>query len=107
MNNTNNSSFATTNNALLKNWGDIEKAALNPDKLKELKGHHFHLGSYYPEDLYTSNKHFHNKKELTFDALKNKEESKIKMRAHFHDFKEQPYTNFKSTYNKEFLGEPG
>jgi len=22
------------------------------------------------------------------------------MRAHFHDFKEQPYTNFKSTYNK-------
>ena len=29
------------------------------------------------------------------------------MRAHFHDFKEQPYTNFKSTYNKEFLGKQG
>lgn len=29
------------------------------------------------------------------------------MRAHYHDFKEQPYTNFKSTYNKEFLGKEG
>lgn len=29
------------------------------------------------------------------------------MRAHFHDFKEQPYTNFKSTYNNEFLGKDG
>ena len=29
------------------------------------------------------------------------------MRAHFHDFKEQSYTNFKSTYNKEFLGKDG
>lgn len=24
------------------------------------------------------------------------------MRAHYHDFKEQPYTNFKTTYGKEF-----
>ena len=29
------------------------------------------------------------------------------MRAHYHDFKEQSYTNFKSNYNKEFLGREG
>ena len=35
------------------------------------------------------------------------EESKNRMRSHNHDFKEQPYTNFKSTYAKQFDGKPG
>lgn len=29
------------------------------------------------------------------------------MRAHYHDFKEQPYTNFKSTYNKQYAAKEG
>lgn len=29
------------------------------------------------------------------------------MRSHYHDFKEQPYTNFKSTYNKEYSAKEG
>jgi hypothetical protein len=96
----NKQSFSTTNHAVFKDWGQVPKATLNEKKLKELKGHHFHLGSYHPDEVYTSNNYYHNKKLITSDALKNREEGKNKMRAHYHDFKEQNYTNFKSTYNK-------
>ena len=58
----NQSSFSTTNNALFRDWGAVDKAALDPTKLKELRGHHFNLGSYNPDDLYTTNKHYHNRK---------------------------------------------
>lgn len=85
---------------MLKDWGQIPKAALDPSKLNELKGHHFKLGSYHPDQAYTSNNYFHNRKEISSDAVKNREEGKNKMRAHYHDFKEQNYTNFQSTYNK-------
>ena len=36
----------------------------------------------------TSHKLFYDKKHISTDANKNQEESKIKMRAHHHDFKE-------------------
>lgn len=56
------SSFTTTNNTLLQNWGSVNKAGLDETKLKELRGHHFNLGNYDPSDIYTTNKHYHNRK---------------------------------------------
>ena len=93
-------SFSTTNKALYKDWGQTQKAALDEAKLKDLRTHHFNLGSYNTNSIATTNKQFYNQKTLTGDASKDMEESKNRMRSHNHDFKEQPYTNFKSTYNK-------
>jgi hypothetical protein len=72
---------------LYKAWDNVEKAKLDDNKLHELKTHHFKLGSYNPNDILTTNKIYHNKKEITDEASKNKEESKNKMRSHYHDFK--------------------
>ena len=58
----NKSSFSTTNNALLKDWGNVGKAALDDNKLKDLRGHHFSLGNYDPSGIHTTNKHYHNAK---------------------------------------------
>ena len=66
----NGSSFATTNNALYKNWGNVERAALDEKKLKELRTHHFNLGSYNTNTIETTNKQHFNRKELTGDANK-------------------------------------
>lgn len=72
-----------------------------------MKNHHFNLGSYNPTQSATTNQYYYDPKEINNDALKNMEEAKNRMRSHYHDFKEQPYTNFKSTYNKEFSGKEG
>ena len=55
-------SFATTNKTLLKAWDHAERAKLDDDKLKELKTHHFKLGSYAPGHALTTNKIYHNPK---------------------------------------------
>lgn len=81
-------SFSTTNKMLYKAWERPEVAKLEDDKLKELKSHHFKLGSYQPNDTYTTNKIYHDRKHLSGEASKTQEESKNKMRAHYHDFKE-------------------
>lgn len=47
---------------MLKDWGQIDKAALDPNKLKQLRGHHFNLGGYNPDGACTTNMHFHNHK---------------------------------------------
>ena len=101
------SSFSTTNNALYKNWGNTQKAALDDKKLKDLRTHHFQLGTYNTSSIPTTNNQYYDRKDLTGDASKDMEESKNRMRAHNHDFKEQPYTNFKSTYAKQFEGKTG
>lgn len=83
-------SFTTTNKMLYKAWDNVEKAKLDDQKLHELRTHHFKLGSYQPNDILTTNKIYHDKKQITGEASKNQEESKNKMRAHYHDFKEVP-----------------
>ncbi len=94
VNNVDKGSFATTNKMLYKAWDNAEKARLDDSKLHELKTHHFKLGSYTPNDILTTNKIYHNPKEITNEASKNKEESKNKMRSHYHDFKEVKITLF-------------
>lgn len=81
------SNFSTTNNAAYRNWNSVEKAGLDKEKLKDLRAHHFNLGSYNPNQATTTNQFYHNPKEISSDALKNREESKNRMRAHYHDFK--------------------
>ena len=56
--------------------------------MRELRTHHFKLGSYQPNDAYTTNKIYHDRKHLSGEASKTQEESKNKMRAHYHEFKE-------------------
>ncbi len=55
-------SFATTNKTLLKAWDHAERAKLDDDKLRELKTHHFKLGSYAPGQALTTNKIYHSPK---------------------------------------------
>jgi hypothetical protein len=80
--------FATTNKMLYRAWDNVDKAKLDDQKLHELKTHHFKLGSYTPTDVFTTNKIYHDRKPISGEASKNQEESKNKMRAHYHDFKE-------------------
>ena len=54
------SSFSTTNNAMYKNWGPTDKAALDKDKLKDLRTHHFNLGTYNTSLSSTTNQHYYN-----------------------------------------------
>lgn len=58
----NKSTFSTTNNAMLKNWGTVDKAALDKDKLKDLRTHHFNLGTYNTSNSSTTNQHYFNEK---------------------------------------------
>ena len=61
------------------------------------------MGNYNPITNHnTSHKIFYDRKIISNDANKNQEDSKIKMRAHHHDFKEQNYTNFQSSYNNQY-----
>lgn len=80
-------SFATTNKTLLRAWDQTEVAKLDDQKLKELRSHHFKLGSYAPKESMTTNQTFHDRKTLNGEASKNQEESKNKMRGHNHNFK--------------------
>jgi hypothetical protein len=65
------------------------------------------LGNYNPTSVNTSHKLFYDRKQLNNDASSKQEESKIKMRMHNHDFKEQNWTNFQSSYAKEFVSHDG
>lgn len=47
---------------MFKNWGTIDKAALDKDKLKDLRTHHFQLGSYNTSNSATTNQHYYNEK---------------------------------------------
>ena len=58
----NESSFSTTNKALYKDWGNTQRAALDDAKLKDLRTHHFNLGTYNTNLIPTTNKQFHDKK---------------------------------------------
>jgi hypothetical protein len=100
------SHFATTSQAMLKAWGNAERAKLSEEKLHELKTHHFKLGSYEPAHTVTTNQNYHNQKPLSGEASKTQEESKNKMRAHYHDFKEQSHTDYRSAYNAQFAPQP-
>lgn len=64
-------SFATTNKTLLRAWDNVERAQLSEDKLAELKNHHFRLGSYAPEQSLTTNKAYHDRKQISGEASKN------------------------------------
>lgn len=87
-------SFITTNKTLFRAWDHVEKSKLDDDKLKELKSHHFKLGTYAPNEAMTTNKLYHDRKLISEEASKNQEESKNKMRGHNHDFKEVPLHSF-------------
>jgi hypothetical protein len=80
--------FTTTNKVLMKAWDNAEVAKLDDAKLKELRTHHFKLGTYNPHEAVTTNKLYHDRKHISGEASKNQEESKNKMRGHNHDFKE-------------------
>lgn len=56
------SNFSTTNNAMYKNWGNADKAGLDQDKLKDLRTHHFNLGSYNPNQATTTHQYYYDKK---------------------------------------------
>jgi len=62
INNTGKTNFSTTNNAMYKNWGTGEHASLDKDKLKDLRAHHFNLGTYNPTQSLTTNQHYLNAK---------------------------------------------
>lgn len=65
LNNDQKSSFNTTNKAMLKAWEHPERAQLDPQKMAQLRGHHFNLGSYNPREVITTHKLFYDKKEIS------------------------------------------
>lgn len=67
------SSYGTTNNALYKDWGKVDRAGLDEKKLHDLRSHHFNLGNYGGDQNSTTHKLYYDKKELTSDATKNRE----------------------------------
>ena len=89
--------FTTTNKVLLKAWDNAEIAKLDDKKLKELRSHHFKLGSYNPNEAMTTNKIYYDTKPITGEASKNQEESKKNMRGHHHDFKEVSFRIYSKT----------
>lgn len=58
---------------MYKNWDGAEKAGLDKDKLNDLRTHHFNLGSYNPNQATTTHQHYYDKKQITPDALMNRE----------------------------------
>ena len=54
--------FSTTNNALFKDWGKVEVAALDQKKLQDLRSHHFNLGNYNGDPNSTTHKLYYDKK---------------------------------------------
>lgn len=47
---------------MYKNWGNAEKAGLDKDKLKDLRTHHFNLGSYNPNESNTTHQFYYDRK---------------------------------------------
>lgn len=88
VNNSDKRVLSTTNKTMFPAWDGAEMARMDPNKLAELKGHHFKLGGYAPGQTLTTHKDHYNRKQGSGEAAKNQEESKAKMRAHYHDFKE-------------------
>ena len=93
--------YTTTNRAQYPHWKNHEVAKLEEDKQRDLKTHHFNLGTYHQQSE-TTNKYFHNTKPLQ-ERSKGFEAEKIKMRSHNHDFKEGPSEPLASVYHREFM----
>jgi len=49
----------------MKAWDNREIAKLDDSKLKELRTHHFKLGTYNPHDSLTTNKLYHDRKNIS------------------------------------------
>ncbi|KAL4505331.1 hypothetical protein ABPG72_002393 [Tetrahymena utriculariae] len=79
-------------------------AKLEEEKRRDLRTHHFQLGSYGPT-IKTSNNLVYNQKPLQKDLQHERDAQKAKMRAHHHNFAESTNivmtTHYNDQYNKD------